>query len=104
MAEPQSWGSETTPYINSKGHSFTREWLEKRYPVGDTLRSYGWEHLGFAGYMAQCDAVCSARTGLGVFDLADTTWRDNYDDRIEPSSAVTELLEDQGYDVDSEDL
>ena len=95
--EPQSWGDETSPYINSRGVVMDRERC-KPY-VALTGGAYGSEHLGFTGYMAVADAICVARFGLGVHDFADQTWRDWYDDRVTPFDAVQMMAENEGLDV-----
>ena len=54
-------------------------------------------HLGFYGYLRVCNSLCLATVGMSVFDLADATWRDWYDDRLPPREAVDEVLADNNF-------
>jgi hypothetical protein len=54
-------------------------------------------HLGFYGYLRVCNSLCLATVGMPVFDLADATWRDWYDDRFPPGEAVDEALADNHF-------
>jgi hypothetical protein len=54
-------------------------------------------HLGFYGYLRVCNSLCLAKAGLSVFDLADATWRDWYDDQLPPQEAVDEVLADNDF-------
>jgi hypothetical protein len=54
-------------------------------------------HLGFYGYLRVCNSLCLAKIGMSVFDLADATWRDWYDDRLPPRQAVDEALADNHF-------
>jgi hypothetical protein len=102
MAVPQDWGSATLPFINSKGHVFSVDFCHSYWTKnggGDTVLGYIGENpdLGFMGYLTQCDVICTKKTSVGIFDMPDQTWRDWYEDRMEPSEAVSEMLTNEGY-------
>lgn len=93
MAEPNDWGSATTPYINAKGVPMTREHI-----LRGRSRDYidPDEHLGFAGYLLVCDANFTRRNTIGIFDMPDQPWRDWYDERLEPTAAIRQMMENEG--------
>jgi hypothetical protein len=54
-------------------------------------------HFGLYGYLRVCNSLCLAKSGVSIFDLADTNWRNAYDDQRSPHEAVDELLAEEGF-------
>jgi hypothetical protein len=54
-------------------------------------------HLGFYGYLRVCNSLGFAKAGVSIFDLADVTWRDWYDNHLPPQDAVDEALADNDF-------
>ena len=54
-------------------------------------------HLGFYGFLRVCNSRCIELIGVSIFDLADATWRDWYEERTPPEEAVSSALLDSDY-------
>lgn len=53
---------------------------------------------GFHQYMVAVDREIQARTGLGFLDIEDWTYRDAYDDGVDPEDAAIQALENSGWE------
>lgn len=53
--------------------------------------------MTFQQWMRAVDSEVYALAGVSVHDLADQTFRDWYDDEIEPSEAAEMALENEGF-------
>lgn len=54
--------------------------------------------MDFETWLKKCDAICSNRIGLGIYDLEDWNWADAHEDGFTPAEAVSQFLEDIGAD------
>lgn len=59
--------------------------------------------LGFYGYLRVCNSRCIGLTGVSIFDLADATWRNWYDEQVPPEEAVSQALLDSDYPASAEE-
>jgi hypothetical protein len=104
------WGKPGAPMnIVSDGETVPVELHPIASPALDRCADYAGKrlgtgnfHLGFYGYLRVCDSFCMQRAGVSIFDLADMTWRDHYDERVTPGEAVARALEAEGFTI-SED-
>lgn len=62
------------------------------YSVESCLR-YAGNDERFALWLRQADLQAARRLGIGIFDLADWTWRDAYDAGDSPTDALFEALQ-----------
>lgn len=53
---------------------------------------------GFHSYMIEVDREVRALTGLSWLDIEDFTYRDAYDDGVDPETAAREALENSGWE------
>ena len=59
--------------------------------------------LGFYGYLRVCNSRCIGLTRVSIFDLADATWRDWYDEQVPPEQAVSQTLLGSDYPASAEE-
>ena len=50
--------------------------------------------MTYEEFERECNKVLTVRSGLGIHDLADATWRDYYDDGLSPTNAVDCAMKD----------
>lgn len=63
-----------------------------RAPGGrDMLETAGGDER-YALWLLIADAGCARRIGVGIFDLADHTWADAYENGDSPSTAVLDAI------------
>jgi hypothetical protein len=55
----------------------------------------------FGEYLRSADRICKFNVGVSIFDLADFHWWDSFEDCVDVYDAVFELLQDEGYPVDT---
>lgn len=56
----------------------------------------------YAAWLQKVDNHLSSRIGVGVLDLPDRCWRDDFEGGTTPQEAAAEALADEGYDLDEE--
>ena len=63
--------------------------------VVDDFTSYTGEQPagGFYQWLRKVNKLCVSKVGLGIFDLADYNWRDEYDAGSDPKSALAAFAE-----------
>lgn len=68
-------------------------------PTGRDARDYARGDVGFGCWLLYSDALCRKGFGVSIFDLADQTWRDWYEDEIDPVGAVKLALAGEGVEL-----
>ena len=58
----------------------------------DPAADYSGGHIAFEGWLRLTDKAVRRKAGLSLFDLADTTLYDFFEDGITPSEAATLVL------------
>ncbi len=58
--------------------------------------------LSYEDWMDEVDSALENICGLNHYDLADQTWRDWFDDEMEPEEAARECLENKGFLMEME--
>ena len=66
------------PLLLLRGHDVTH----------DHLWDYAGSHLGFHGWLRVVNRRIERVTGIGLLDLPDRLWRDDYDSRMPPVEAA----------------
>lgn len=51
----------------------------------------------FANYMRDIDNLITAKSGLGVNDLADYNYRDAFNDEVDPEEVADEILAENNF-------
>ena len=51
----------------------------------------------FASYMKDIDNLLTAKSGLGVDDLADYAYRDAFTDEVDPEEVADEVLAENNF-------
>jgi hypothetical protein len=69
-------------------------------PAAEKLFAYCGHDYRFALWMTLVNMRIVRRLGLTAWDVEDWRWRDAFDDGSSPRDAVTDALEDLGYDLD----
>jgi hypothetical protein len=81
-----SWGSETEPFQLEGKASIARDESDA------SLARYTEDHLGFHGYMRVVNAHIRRRAIVGVMDLPDRCWWDQYGQLTCPIAAADAAL------------
>ena len=63
---------------------------------GSEYLAYAHGEREFAAWLVIAEVICFRRHGVSIFDLADWTWRDAYDNDTTPNAALREALEFDG--------
>lgn len=93
-------GSETEPFQLAGKNPLTH--LPGANIVTDRLFDYAAGHLGFYGWLRVANARIERRATVGLLDLPDRNWRDEYDDEAHPceaaDEAITEVADEMGLE------
>lgn len=92
-----TWGGEHAPFQLQGKKSFLH--VRGHDPIHDALHGYAGGHLGFYGYLRVANASIIRRCGIGLLDLPDRLWRDDYDDQLHPAEAANTALEEAAEDM-----
>ena len=80
------------PIIHRLGTSFGR----------DRLWEYAGGHVGFYGWLCVVNRRIEHAVMVGLMDLPDRCWRDEYDDRVPPGEAADLSLDEAAAEFGGE--
>lgn len=80
----------------------TRAERARERSVKRMTENVGADDQPFLDWMVECDLIVDRKLGVSLSDLEDWRWRDAYDDQYTPGDAVTEAIEELGYDEEGE--
>lgn len=67
-----------------------------QHPHAARCLDYARGDREFAAWLLVAEVTCRHDTGLSIFDLADWTWRDAYEDDVPPLDALQDALAADG--------
>jgi len=89
-----AWGGPDTPF------QLAGQPLIERRPAPDRLWDYAGGHCGFYGYLRVANARIVRRVGVGLLDLGDRCWRDDYDGQVvHPCEAADDAIDEESADM-----
>jgi len=74
----------------------------ERRPADGRLRDYAAGDLGFHGFLRVANTRILRRVGVGLLDLPDRLWRDDYDNRLHPGRAADQAIADAAAEMGCE--
>lgn len=83
--QPTNWVTELEPEKRAKLAALLHR------PVGAQVRSYTTDE-DFGIWMLVIESHLRRKLGIGVFDLADDTYRDKFDDGVPPLEVSSEIV------------
>jgi len=91
-----NWGSPDT------GFQLAGDLAIERRPADGRLWDYAADHLGFYGFLRVANTRILRRVGVGLLDLPDRLWRDDYDNRLHPGKAADQAIADAAVEMGCE--
>lgn len=91
-----AWGGPDMPF------QLAGQPLIERRPAPDRLWDYAGGHCGFYGYLRIANARIVRRVGVGLLDLSDRCWRDDYADQAHPCEVADEAIANEAADMGCE--
>lgn len=88
-----NWGSPDA------GFQLAGDPVIERRPADGRLWGYAKDDLGFYGYLRVANSRVLRRVGLGLLDLADRCWRDDYIAQVHPCEAADEAIAEEAADM-----
>ncbi len=96
FAPVADWGSPAA------GFQLAGEPTIERRPADGRLWDYAADHLGFYGFLRVANTRILRRVGVGLLDLPDRLWRDDYDNRLHPGKAADQAIADAAAEMGCE--
>jgi len=90
------WGSPATAF------QLEGEPPVERRPADGRLWDHAKDDLGFYGFLRVANTRILRRVGVGLLDLADRCWRDDYSARVHPCEAADDAIADEAADMGCE--
>lgn len=91
-----AWGDRTTPF------QLDGQPPIERRPADGRLWDYAADHWGFYGWLRTAHARILRRIGLGLMDLPDRLWRDDYQARRHPCQAADDAIANAAAEIGCE--
>jgi len=96
FAPVADWGGPNT------GFQLAGDPAIERRPADGRLWDYAADHLGFYGFLRIANTRILRRVGVGLLDLPDRLWRDDYDNRLHPGKAADQAIADAAAEMGCE--
>jgi len=96
FAPVANWGS------TDAGFQLAGDPAIERRPADGRLWDYAADHLGFYGFLRVANTRILRRVGVGLLDLPDRLWRDDYNEKLHPGEAADQAIADAAAEMGCE--